>query len=50
MNHKKTACVGAGFSGSIIARELAQKFFVVDVFDKRKHVAGNYHTRVDENF
>lgn len=41
------AVVGAGFSGSVIARELAQRGYVVEVFDDRSHVAGNCHTERD---
>ena len=38
------AIVGAGFSGAVIARELAEAGHRVDVFDSRSHVAGNCHT------
>ena len=38
------AIVGAGFSGAVIARELAQSGLNVVVFDSRTHVAGNCHT------
>jgi len=44
MTLKKIAVVGAGFSGAVIARELALQGFSVDVFDTRDHVAGNCHT------
>jgi UDP-galactopyranose mutase len=44
---KHLACVGAGFSGAVIARELAQAGHKVDVFDSRSHVAGNCHTARD---
>jgi UDP-galactopyranose mutase len=47
MNHKKIAVVGAGFSGAVVARELALKGYRVDVFDSREHVAGNCHTQRD---
>ena len=30
---QKIAIVGAGFSGSVIARELAERGYFVDVFD-----------------
>ena len=33
--------VGAGFSGAVIARELAEKGYSVKVIDKRNHIAGN---------
>ena len=39
------AIVGAGFSGAVIARELAEAGHRVDVFDSRDHVAGNCHTQ-----
>lgn len=45
---KKIAVVGAGFSGAVVAYELAQKGYQVDVFDTRTHVAGNCHTARDE--
>lgn len=38
------AIVGAGFSGAVIARELAEAGHRVDVFDSRPHIAGNCHT------
>lgn len=44
---KKFACVGAGFSGAVIARELANAGHQVIVFDSRPHVAGNCHTERD---
>ncbi|WP_028029730.1 UDP-galactopyranose/dTDP-fucopyranose mutase family protein [Gemmobacter nectariphilus] len=36
--------VGAGFSGAVIARELAEAGLAVTVADARPHVAGNCHT------
>ena len=39
--------VGAGFSGAVIARELATSGLNVTVFDSRSHVAGNCHTERD---
>lgn len=39
--------VGAGFSGAVIARELAEVGYRSVVFDKRKHVAGNCWTERD---
>jgi UDP-galactopyranose mutase len=47
INLKKIAVVGAGFSGAVIARELAQSGYKVLVFDSRSHVAGNCHTERD---
>ena len=45
--NKTIAIVGAGFSGAVIARELAQVGHQVVVFDSRSHVAGNCHTERD---
>lgn len=39
--------VGAGFSGSVIARELAEAGHASVVIDERLHVAGNCHTERD---
>lgn len=39
--------VGAGFSGAVVARELAETGIAIDVFDARPHVAGNCHTERD---
>lgn len=45
----KIAIVGAGFSGAVVAFRLAQAgSYAVDVFDTRSHVAGNCHTKRDE--
>lgn len=44
---KKIAIVGAGFSGAVIARQLAEAGCQVTVFDGRSHVAGNCHTERD---
>jgi UDP-galactopyranose mutase len=41
------AVVGAGFSGAVVARELAETGIEVAVFDARTHVAGNCHTERD---
>jgi UDP-galactopyranose mutase len=38
---------GAGFSGAVVARELAEAGHRVTVFDGRDHVAGNCHTARD---
>jgi UDP-galactopyranose mutase len=47
-NEKEIAIVGAGLSGSVIARELANKGVKVKVFDSRNHVAGNCYTERDK--
>lgn len=39
--------VGAGFTGAVVARELAEKGYSVTVFESRNHVAGNCHTERD---
>ena len=39
--------VGAGFSGAVIARELAESGYSVDVFEARPHIAGNCYTERD---
>ena len=45
---KPALIVGAGFSGAVLARELANKFGTrVLVIDARSHVAGNCHTERD---
>ena len=46
---KKIAIVGAGFSGAVIARELAQKDYLVTVFENREQVGGNSYSYVDED-
>jgi len=38
------AIAGAGFSGAVVARQLAEAGHRVAVFDTRDHVAGNCHT------
>ena len=39
--------VGAGFSGAVCARELAEAGHSVTVIDERAHIAGNCHTQRD---
>ncbi|RZL41513.1 MAG: UDP-galactopyranose mutase [Variovorax sp.] len=41
------AIAGAGFSGAVLAQELAHAGCTVDVYDTRPHVAGNCHTERD---
>lgn len=43
----KILLVGAGLSGAVIARELAQAGHQCDVIDSRDHIAGNCHTQRD---
>ena len=45
---QKISIVGAGFSGAVVARKLAESGYAVDVFDQRAHVAGNCFTKRDE--
>jgi UDP-galactopyranose mutase len=47
---KKFLIVGAGFSGAVIARELAEKIDCsITVIDSRNHIGGNSHTERDAN-
>lgn len=41
--------VGAGFAGSVCARELAEASKTVLLIDRRAHIGGNAHDRVDEH-
>ncbi len=43
----KLLVAGAGFSGAVVARELAERGHDVLVVDERDHVAGNCHTHRD---
>lgn len=43
----RICAVGAGFSGAVIARELAEKGLKVLVIDERPHIAGNCFTERD---
>ncbi|AFT70032.1 UDP-galactopyranose mutase [Alloalcanivorax dieselolei B5] len=44
---KNYLLVGAGFSGAVIGRELAEVGHQVTIVDSRSHVAGNCHTERD---
>lgn len=44
---KKICIVGAGFSGAVIGRELAENGYAVDIFDSRSHIAGNCYSERD---
>ncbi len=47
---KKIIVVGAGFSGSIIARKIAEEMGRrVSVIERRSHIGGNAYDEVDEN-
>lgn len=39
--------VGAGFSGAVVARELAEAGISSQIIDQRSHIAGNCHTERD---
>ena len=43
----KIAAVGAGLTGAVISRDLAEAGYEVDVFDSRTHIAGNCFTERD---
>lgn len=43
----RVAVAGAGLSGAVIARELANNGHDVEVFEARNHVAGNCYTKRD---
>jgi UDP-galactopyranose mutase len=43
------AIVGAGFSGAVVARQLAEAGIRTTVYDGRAHVAGNAHTERADN-
>jgi len=45
---QKFLIVGAGFSGAVLANQLAAQLdCVIDVWDERNHIAGNCHTKRD---
>lgn len=46
--NEKILIVGAGLSGAVIARELAQAGHEIEVIDARDHIAGNCHTERDK--
>ncbi len=46
---KKYLIIGAGFSGSVLANLLCKNSdCVIDIWDERDHIAGNCHTKRDE--
>lgn len=44
----KILVVGAGFSGSVVARKLAEAGFIVDIIDSRNHIGGNAYDYINE--
>ncbi|HEB4872983.1 TPA: UDP-galactopyranose mutase [Kluyvera ascorbata F0526] len=47
MTQKNILIVGAGFSGAVIARSLAEAGHKVNVIDSRSHIAGNCYSERD---
>lgn len=45
---KRILVVGAGLSGSVIAHELANSGYNVDIFEARDHIGGNCYTYKDD--
>ena len=45
---KKILVVGAGFSGAVIARCLAERDYEVDVIDMREHIGGNAYDFIND--
>jgi len=45
---KKILIIGAGFAGSVVAREMAEAGHQVQVVDRRDHIAGNAYDVKDE--
>ncbi len=41
---QRIGVVGAGFSGTVLARELAQAGYLVTLHESRSHIGGNCHT------
>lgn len=48
MENKKILIVGAGFSGAVIGRLLAEDGFDVHIIDERAHTAGNCYSERDK--
>ncbi|CAI3925811.1 UDP-galactopyranose mutase (Glf) (PDB:1I8T) [Commensalibacter communis] len=48
MENKKILIVGAGFSGAVIGRLLAEGGFEVHIIDERSHTAGNCYSERDK--
>ena len=48
MIKKNILIVGAGFTGAVIGRELAEKGHKIRIIDSRPHVAGNCYSERDE--
>ena len=46
---EKILIIGSGFSGAVIARELAEQGYQIEVIDQRPHIAGNCYTKRDQD-
>lgn len=49
MKYKKVLVIGSGVAGSTLARVLADAGWMVDLFEKRCHIAGNCYDEYDKN-
>ena len=49
MKSKRILVVGCGLAGSVIARQLAEAGFKIDILDKRDHIAGNCYDYEDQH-
>ncbi|MBU3891556.1 UDP-galactopyranose mutase [Serratia rhizosphaerae] len=47
MTSKKILIVGAGFSGAVIGRQLAEQGHLIQIIDSRDHIAGNCYDARD---
>lgn len=45
----KYLVIGAGLSGSVIARQLAEKGHTVEIWERRNHIGGNMYDYIDEH-
>lgn len=45
---KQALIIGCGLSGAVIARELAEKGYIVIILERRNHIGGNMYDYVDE--
>lgn len=49
MKNKRILIVGAGFSGAVIGRQLAEEGHNIHIIDQREHIGGNSYDARDEN-
>lgn len=45
---KRALVIGCGLSGAVIARELAEKGFKINILERRSHIGGNMYDYVDD--